>query len=372
MRRFLLALAIVVSIAPPAEAAARGVIDGIVTNGTKGGPQGGVRVSLLGSTRDGSKTVERTATTSPNGSYRFEGLPSSDDWVYVLDARFDGGLFPGSPFDFSTGPELETSLKVWNTTDDPNAILIARDAMFVLPGENEVGIVESVKVLNHGKLAYIGRSGAGPADRVTLGFSLPKGAEAIAMRDASIDIPALIPTDYGFGIDIAIPPDSSDFSFTYRVRANGSTYILSKTALYPTAEMLVFAGEPLDVASDRLTGQGNDRVDGKDYRRLGTTDGLDAGDTVLIQATATASLAWWPFAAAAAALVAAVGGAALFARKRRPRRPSGETGGRSDLVAAIASLDIAYESGSVSEDDWRSQRRVLKSRLERESSGHSS
>ncbi len=315
-------------------------------------------ITLSGADEDGSGRIRRKTTTDSDGRYRFEDLPSGPDWLFVLDASFDGGLFPGRPFSFPRGevPALQTSIKVWDTTSDPDSVLITRDAMFVLPSDNGVGVVESVTVLNQTDLAYVGRG-----ESSTFGFGLPTGASDVGIRDASLDVPQLVETDFGFGITVAIPPGESTFTYSYRVPADGSTHVLSKTALYPTADLLVFVGEPLELDSDRLRESGTVTVEGERYRRWTAPGFVEAGDTVLIQAVAQANMPWLPFAAGAAALVALIGAAYLFMRRREPRRD--ETGGRDDLIAAIASLDLAYESGSLDKDKWESERARLKSQL---------
>jgi hypothetical protein len=365
MRFLLLAAIISLAAVAPASAAERGVITGRVVNQTTGQPAAGAEVTLAGADEDGSGRVRRTVTTEKDGSYRFDSLPSDPGWLFIVDARFDGGLFPGSPFRFPPGeePELQTSLKVWDTTADPNSIVIARDAMFVLPSsENAVGVVESVTVLNQTELAYVGRGMATGSSETTFGFGLPAGAGDVAIQNASLDVPELVGTDFGFGITVALPPGESTFTYSYRVPADGLTYVLSKTALYPTADLLVFAGEPLEIASDRLRSDGTETVDDETYARWEAPGLVDAGDTVLIQATAEADIPWWPFALGAGVLVAGIA-AAYLVKRRRPRTDTSAAPSREELIAAIASLDVAFESGDIEKDEWETQRAELKSRL---------
>lgn len=362
----ILLLAALLSLAPvaPASAAERGVITGRVTNQTTGEPASGAEVTLAAADEDGSGRLRRTATTGADGTYRFDSLPSGQEWLYIIDARFDGGLFPGSPFRFAPGekPELQTSLKVWNTTTDPNSVIISRDAMFVLPSENAVGVVESVNVVNQTDLAYAGRGMASGEAQTTFGFGLPAGAEQVRVENASFDVPELVATDFGFGITVALPPGESSFTYSYRVPADGLTYVLSKTALYPTADLLVFAGEPLEIQSDRMRVDGTVTVENEKYERWEAPGLVDAGDTVLIQATAQADIQWWPFALGAAALVVAIAAAYLLKRKR-PKDEEAPVRSRQELIDAIASLDVAYESGDVTEAEWRTERAELKSLL---------
>jgi hypothetical protein len=369
MRILLLVAVLALAGIAPASAAERGVITGRVLNETTGKPAVGAEVTLAAADESGSGRVQKTVTTGRDGTYRFDGLPSGESWLYIVDARFDGGLFPGSPFRFPPGerPLLETSLKVWNTTTDPNSIIIARDAMFVLPSdeseENSVGVIESVTVLNQTDFAYIGRGMTdGSAGETTFGFGLPAGAGDVRVENASFDVPELVETDFGFGITVALPPDETDFTYSYRVPADALTYVLSKTALYPTADLLVFAGEPLKIQSDRLDAKGTETIEGKTYEKWEAPGLVDAGDTVLIQASAEADMQWWPFALGAGGLVAAIAAGYLLMR-RKPRPVPKARRSREELIAAIASLDVAYESGDVKEAEWESERAKLKSLL---------
>ena len=363
MRILLLVAVISLAAVAPVSAAERGVITGRVINETTGEPASGAEVTLAGADEAGSGRVRRTVTTGKDGSYRFASLPSDPGWLFIVDARFDDGLFPGSPFRFPDGekPRLQTSLKVWNTTADPNSIIIDRDAMFVLPSENSVGVVESVTVLNQTDLAYVGRGMATGASETTFGFGLPAGAGDVAIQNASLDVPELVATDFGFGITVALPPGESTFTYSYRVPADALTYVLSKTALYPTADLLVFAGEPLEIASDRLRSVGTETVDGETYERWEAPGLVDAGDTVLIQASAQADIQWWPFALGAGVLVAAIGAMYMVKRKRPRTGPARRT--REELIDAIASLDVALEAGTIEKEDWETQRAELKSQL---------
>lgn len=368
MRILLLAAVISLAAVAPASAAERGVVTGRVVNETTGEPASGAKVTLAGADEDGSGRIRRSVTTGRDGSYRFDSLPSEPGWLFVIDARFDDGLFPGSPFSFPVDekPELQTSLKVWNTTAEPDSIVITRDAMFVLPSENPVGsenavgVVESVTVLNQTELAYVGRGMATGGSETTFGFGLPAGAGDVAIQNASLDVPELVGTDFGFGITIALPPGESTFTYSYRVPADGLTYVLSKTALYPTADLLVFAAEPLEIESDRLRSEGTETVDDEAYARWEAPGLVDAGDTVLIQATAEADIQWWPFALGAGVLVTGIAAAYMFKRKRSRAEPAHT---HEELIDAIAALDVALEAGAVEKEEWETQRAELKALL---------
>jgi hypothetical protein len=364
-----------------AYAAPHGVIEGRVVNGATGKPQPGVEVTLVGATQDGGESLERTATTSRAGAYRFTGLPTGDDRLYALDATYAGGFFAGRavslPSDSEQTPVIETALRVWETTTDPAAIFVRRNDVFVVLDEGRAGVVESVTVVNPTDFAYIGRGakteGAGAPGAPSLGFALPSGASERGVRilDSDLDIPRIVRTDFGFGVTIAIPPGENRITYTYELPGSGGSFDVSRTALYSIGEFSVYAADPLGIESNRLDGGDTIDIEGTAYRRWATGDSIDPGDPVQAVATARAGLEPGLVAgiAAAVALIVVLGSLA-YRRARKPRttgRPSPSTrpasATRADVIEAIAALDVSYQAGNVSESEWRTRREQLKEEL---------
>jgi hypothetical protein len=358
-----------------------GVIRGRVINASTEHPQGGVEVTLTRTTGEGTRPERRRATTDARGRYRFERLGTGSDHVYALDAVFQRGLFAGRaltiPAQSSPAPVIVSTLRVWPTTTDETSILVERDDLFVRPFEGGLSVIESVTVANSSERAYIGRGGRAGSARETapsLGFALPAGAEcragACGIVDASIDVPAIVPQDYGFAATAAIPPGRTQITFSYRVEGGAGTFELSRVALYPTVQTSVYAVEPLEISSDRLEPDGQRRVGDDIYRVWATAGGLDAGDSLPVTAVAEAGLRGGLTAglAAAVAVVAGAAGVALLRRRRRSRSTSAPGAAhrpesRDDLLRAIAELDLRHEAGELSPGDYSVARAELKSKL---------
>jgi hypothetical protein len=363
-------------VAAPAAGAERGTITGRIVNETTGRPQQGVRVKLEALERNAEEPVTYTVITGPNGRYEFEDLSTGDDWLYVIDARHDGGLFPGRPLtipDNTTEPPvIDTTLRVWDTTTDPASVLVRRDNLFAVVDEENVAVIESVTIVNTTDLAYIGRGEKNTGSAASFGFPLPDAADVSSVRieDAPFDVPRLVRTSFGFALTVAIPPDESQIVYSYRVTGGTGSFDLSRTMLYPTLEMSTFAERPLEIESSRLEPNGEVDLEKRTYRRWTSTDTLDAGDPVQILATASGTPSWWVFAGAGAAVVLLIGVAFLFAR-RRSSADSAERDAppaRDDLVAAIAALDLEFETGTMPRDEWEQKRHELKERLQEMSS----
>ena len=387
-----------------------GTLKGTVIDGARGTPRAGVRVTLVGAQRDGSARTTQKVVTDRLGRYRFEGLPRSP--VYAVHAAFDGGLFAGSPVRMPANteapPVIDSTLRVWATTSDPAAIVIKRDAIFLAPSDDDLGVIESVVVENTSPHAYIGRAGsmtagrrAPPGATPTLGFSLPSSADpaSVVVVDSSWDGPPPVATDFGFGATVAIPPGETSTTFSYQAAGSGGVFDVSRTALYPTAELVVHAVRPLEVEGNRLVADGSVRVAGRTYTRWTAAEGIEAGDVVQVSATAEAGIGL-PLGGGIAAGLAALAAATAFVTTRRrrsrqaspapptpatspapptpaapspaarspavgsgPSRPS-----REEVIATIAALDLDHGWGRLNDEEWRQKRRALKGLLGESSS----
>lgn len=365
-----LAAGLVVLTMAPAGAADTGVIEGVVIDGSTEEPVEGAEVTLtIG--RAGGDTEAISETTGNDGSFRFPDLATGDDVIYALDAIYEGGLFTGRaltiPSDTEEQPVIDTKLRVWETTTDPEVIIVARNDLFVTEGrDGQAGVIESYQLTNTSDRAYIGRGGGGQ-DSPSLGFALPEGAQAESVQviDSALDLPGLVRTDFGFGITTAIPPGSFAITFGYAVPGTAAAFDLSRRMLYPTLNFAIFASDKLDVDTNRLDEKDTVDIEGVTYREHSTDEPLDAGDSVQAIALADAGTPPGLIAGMAGALllVAALGAYPVW-RSRRDRAKEeqpGET--REDLIAAIAELDLKHERGEMDAETWARSRAELKARV---------
>lgn len=363
-----------VSLAPEtAIATESGTIKGRVLDGRTDRPKAGVRVLLTGARTDGTERTRRSTTTDRHGRYRFAKLPATKSQVYALDAEYRGGTFAGGAVTLRPKRSVfDTTLRVWPTTNDPNAILIEHNNLFLTPGDGALDVLESVKVVNTTNLAYIGRGGGSESGRPSLGFALPPGAEdgGVQITSSDLDLPQLMRTDFGFAVTAAVPPGEYLITFAYRVPGTAGSYDLSRSALYPILETAVHATAPLEIEGPRLDPKGEVEIRGKTYRRWATSASLDPGDAFQVSAVAEADGAPGLMIGVAGAVVL---GIVLFAAaflRRRPRalpssrvgsHPVGET--REHVVSLIAALDLRHRAGDVPDDEYARKRAELKALL---------
>jgi hypothetical protein len=378
---------LLLSWAVPGAAAPTGTIRGRVINESTGEPQAGVDVVLVGADENGDDRQEITDTTDDAGRYEFGELPTGDDRFYVLDVRYEGGLFPSSaitiPADTTRRPVIETQIRVWSTTTDPASIVIERDNMFVVPNEEGVGIVESLTIANLSEDAYIGRGAANTTDEdrpiPSLGFSLPPGADetGVSIIESDLDLPELMRTSFGFAVTTAIPPGTTDLTFSYSVPGTAGSYDLSRRALYPILDLSVYVTDPLELSSPRLSSKGEVDIEDKSYVRFATDDTLDAGDSVQMLALAEAGTSPGLLLGMAGVLLLVLG-LGLFPVWTYRRRGSdgsevapADGRPREDVIREIVEIDLSRERGELAEADWSRRRAELKRELidERDRSG---
>ncbi|MDQ4145849.1 MAG: hypothetical protein M3198_19305 [Actinomycetota bacterium] len=382
MRRLVaVGVALFVVTAPTALAADvdTATIEGRILSGQDERPVPDAKVTLLGARLDGAgRVVRKTTVPDDRGRYSFE-VPDRKGVEYALEASYDGGLFVGDSFSVK-GDEMSFDLEVWETTSDPSVITVLRDHMFVAHDEEGAGVLESVTINNSSDRAYIGRGralgGGDSASSPTLGFALPTQSlgERVDLVDSSLNRLYAVDADFGFAATVAIPPGETTVTYAYPARGSGGSYDLTRRALYPTEELSVFATDPLEVESGRLTYEGREEVGGESYRRWVGNGGFDAGDVVslLVVAEGNSSSTLWLTIGIGFALIVLLIAVGLWLRSRsgkttssRPRglAPAAEAERGDDLIAAIAALDLQHDAGSISDEQWSSRRSELKTKL---------
>lgn len=366
---------------PRAEAAEGGTIKGVVINGTTDRPQRGVTVTLLGGreAEEGTfvQAVDKTATTDGRGRFEFTGLEGGQALLYTLDAVYDDGMFPGGVITIPANDDvIEVTQRVWNTTADPRAIVIKRNSLFLLKGEEGASIIESFKIVNVSSEAYIGRGtemgATGNLPIPTLSFPFPQEARrnGVQVIESDLDVPQLLDTGTGIAITSAIPPNETNITFAYAMRVNTGTVDLSRRALYPTLNFNVFAEPPFIVNSNRLVEVGTEKIDDTTYTRYRAKDTLEGGDPIQMLGIAEAGgdSALIAGAILASAILVLLIGLALVGhrsakRKPVPRSVKPMTESRDTLLMEIAELDLEYRNGKLDEEVWKTKRAKLKSKL---------
>jgi hypothetical protein len=371
MRRLIVgAIAVAFIALSSAEAAETGTIAGVVKHADTGDPVAGVEVTMtIGS--EGGELDRETVTTDEKGRYRFEDLATGEDHFYAIDAVFEGGLFAGRPLvipdDTEKEPVINSTLRVWDTTTEPASILIRRNDVFVVQDADGVGVIESYRIVNPTHLAYIGRGGdeGKPGETPSVGFWLPEKADKASVQivESDLDVPTLLPTEYGFATTIAIPPGETRLTYTYRVNGSAGTFDLTRTALYAMAEVDFYAAPPLSIESNRLEKGDEVEIGDRSYVRYSTPEGLDPADPVQVLATADAGIPAALLIGAGAGVLFLIAIAAIGWRRTRKPAVRAPVAPREEILASIAELDLRHEAGEISQEEYETRRAAMKERL---------
>jgi hypothetical protein len=157
---------------------------------------------------------------------------------------------------------------------------------------------------------------------------------------------------------------SNRTTFSYRLPETAAQRDISRTVLYPTAELNVHTRPPLTIESNRLEEAGEKSIEGTPYRVWTATDPIDAGDSLQMLAIAEAGT---PAALIGGVIAFALllVGAGAFALRRRSARPAPPRPrpDREKVMTAIARLDVRYEAGEIDKDAWQRERDRLKRRI---------
>lgn len=369
--------------APPATLAPAAVVTvtGTITNGTADGT---VPSDLVVSLRDVSPDMAETvipAALAPDGTFTVADVPVYNDHVYLATASTQSSIFSSavlSGSDLIAAPEL--AITIYDITGDPSVIAINRLQAQAAVSTNQLQVLELYTFANTSDRAYRAPDGA------SVRVNVPEGAQIYDMGSARFRISE----DGSQMIDNALVLPGEDhtlhvlFTMPY-----GGQQTVSHTVNYPLLNgfEVVISDPGLSV-----TGDGIEPLGGRDAgMAFGMQASVPAGGNVAFTISGvpapvpTQAASGTPAAAATATpsggfsvpplsvLLMVLGGACvgvalvLFIRDRRRPAPAAPAGGVDPqvnaLVQQIAELDVAYQAGQLSKEDYESQRAALKTQL---------
>jgi hypothetical protein len=348
-----------------------GVISGRVQNGTAGGgPVGSLTVTLR-HFAGMQLAEERQTQTGPDGSFRFDGLPTSPQDAYLVVVRYAGVDYVSGMVQLHQQPEQTVDLTVYETTTDPSAVRIASRSLVIAGASPELRAVDIMDILiveNSGDRTYLGdRSG------VVLRIPLPRGAQEISPQPGF---------DYGQprledGVLLTtgpLPPGSQTVVLSYTVPYEGTRATLSIGTAMPTGTLRVLVRDGTYRLSSRsLIDTGTVEVSGVTYRVL-AVDSPVVGDMHVVQVSGLPrtgllfDLPTGPIIALVVGLAGLIAAAVLTVIVLRRRRVGTETSRaaideRLQLAAELNRLDEARAAGELDETAYQEQRSAVLARL---------
>jgi hypothetical protein len=364
-------LAFMLSALPAHAQEGNGVISGRVQNGTAGGgPVSSLTVTLR-HFAGMQLAEERQTQTGPDGSFRFDGLPTSPQDAYLVVVRYAGVDYVSGMVQLHQQPEQTVDLTVYETTTDPSAVRIASRSLVIAGASPELRAVDIMDILiveNSGDRTYLGdRSG------VVLRIPLPRGAQEISPQPGF---------DYGQprledGVLLTtglLPPGSQTVVLSYTVPYEGTRATLSIGTAMPTGTLRVLVRDGTYRLSSRsLIDTGTVEVSGVTYRVL-AVDAPVVGDMHVVQVSGLPrtgllfDLPTGPIIALAVGLAGLVAAAVLTVIVLRRRRVGTETSRaaideRLQLAAELNRLDEARAAGELDETAYQEQRSAVLARL---------
>jgi hypothetical protein len=365
-----------------------GTLEGQVVNGTGGGPSIGEGITVTLHVLQGDSEIDtKSTTTDANGSFSFEGLSTATDLEYWPEASYLNVLYSGdTPYQFQAGQAtLTATVTVYETTDDPSVVRLDQVHMIAESYDQVLRITEIHLFGNSSDRTYIGRDGA------TVSVPLPQDAVGLAF-DQDATSGRFTEVDGGFVDSAPVPPGegTSMVFFSYHLPVSGTEVSLERQFAYSVANLNMLVTQPgLILQTTQLQAQGTEQFQDRAYgvyvaqsvaagtplqmvftvapgaSTTSTTPGASAsggqGATGSTASGSQAFLRWLGFALAGLAILAGVvyttayQGSALAAGStaRLAKSPKAQR-----LLAELADLEDAFESGQIDEAAYESQRQT--------------
>ena len=388
MKRILASLALAALLLPVIASGAaaqspKGVITGQVVNGTAGGTlPASAQVTIQGFTET-SLLPPQTVEVDAGGRFRFEGLETSQDYGYVLHTEYLGIQYGTNALTFTGGEtELQADVFIYETTTSDEGISLYRIHFVVttLDGELEVNEVQSFS--NSGDRTYIGAEPAAGAQRTTVRFAAPAGAQD-PVPDDEMSSGRFVKTATGFADTLPVIPGQSTLQvvFSYYLPYNPASTLLTTTFLYPARVVNAFVSDTgVELTSSQMMLMGPMGSGAQAYIGY-VAQNFARGDTLTLEfkGELQSGSAHAPATGGASTtgILLIVGGLALllvalafaYPALRRKQAPAAEAADVlcedecEELMAAIADLDDLFEAGELDEEPYQRRRQALKARL---------
>ena len=298
----------------------------------------------------GDVTVVRD-TTDSKGQFTLDIPPDPGaEPPPMLFARYNGIDYPGNPA--PAGDIVDIS--VFETTDSDTAISLSSHHILL---DAQAGTVTYIFIVhNHGDRTYL----TGGDDGHGLEIPLPDGVTDILRAPQGVHLHDTLLVD-----PRPIIPGNSQTFFTFSIPPSNR---IAQRITYPTAGMDLFV-QPADtpVSTTILQDLGGITLGDHVFRRFGAEQLVPGTqiDIKLSSAEITSnlqtpilnnSLSAQAWIAAASMIVVAILVIYMRSLKTTPNR-------RTILLEQIADLDERYESGKLSEPDYKNRRNALKAEV---------
>ncbi len=259
-----------------------GRITGQLLDGTKkNAPLAGQQVTLQEAQGANSRDVT-TVTTDTHGTYNFTNLATDKTINYAVYMNYQKAQYVSDIISFSDGkPVQQVNLTVYDATNSTAKIAILQNTILLHSPDAQKGVINVSEILTFQNLdsrTYVSSFDTSKGKPNALRFSLPGNAKNINLG-TGFDGYNIVQVDLGFATNAAIPPGTTQFSFSYQIAYSAASYDFRYVNVYPTVELSLLVPPSLQVDPGFLTNAGITNS-GNDSYRLYKAEGLLGGDEV--------------------------------------------------------------------------------------------
>ena len=347
------------------------VVVGQVENGTAGYLVSADLTVTLHVFVEGQETRVHTTTLDEDGSFRFDGIALGEGDTLLSRVTYRDVVYTSERLSFEAGrQQLALPVTIYETTDDPQAIVIAQVHTFMVREGDRLEIGEIYLLSNSGDQTYIGQEDARTGQRETVSFALPEGvrAEDVSLGDGSDgryswregSVVDTMPVRPGIGTVEAL--------VGYELPYRDGTRVVRAFDIPVASVLFVLPVDEMALQGDKIIDQGV--LDTQMGAALSYSAGpLAAGEVLAFTVVEAASAPSPPSAAESPPVrnqgletgiglgmlgVAVILAYLLWRSPARLALPSTV----QPLVAAIAELDTEYEGGR-EQEDYHTKREAL-------------
>ncbi len=340
-----------------------------MTNGTASGSDGGPYDVTLQAFRGDDEVTRWTNQADSSGAVLFD-LITATDLVYVASTVHHGVRYFGDPISASNTETREAELTVYDLTSDPTLLRLAGDNMVVLGPDGDSGTLRMMQVTtveNAGDRTFVGSTNN--ARSATMRLPLPDQAfDVEAMHDPGSLV--LDPDTNRLFSTRPVLPGREDLVLTYRLLYRGSGHQIRKEYPYPAETVRLLVPEDISpLLSEVWTTRGRTEVAGAVYETFELLDGVpDIGARVSAQLvglpisagersdTFGTRLRYGAVASGAVAIAAPAAYGWYWSRRRREHLIAAPPATRSFTIEELTTLQLAFETGEMSETEYRAAR----------------
>ncbi|MCC7452450.1 MAG: c-type cytochrome [Anaerolineae bacterium] len=329
-------------------------------------------IDLSGSTpRDAQKVDTKTGD---DGSFSFGELPRQINLVYVVTTQYAGLAQTNTPIRLQpgSGPTLDLSFQVFETTTDPAVIQVDVERLFFSPfSQTALFVQQGMSFANTGDRIFVTNPTGGNTNSVEI--ALPANAQQITLAPESAQCYAVntgviqrtIPI-YPASARPLLQCEAQELLFTYTLPSSDRT-VIETTSRYLVEELTVHTPQTSGLAIDEETFIPDQPLQLQDgvYNSYKLQRPTRAGETVRFTLLSVGQQAADRRLLLAVVLIVAVltiigMGAAIL---RLNRQPTAQPATFDTLVAQIAELDERFEKGQMPQATYEAERARMKAEL---------